>query len=74
MPAPAIHNTTPTSNRAAANFDPTAARSRYHTVKPGDTLESLSRLTGTPLATIKANNRHALGASGIVHPGMRILL
>jgi len=74
MPAPAIHNTTPTSNQNALNFDPRAARSRYHTVKPGESLQSLSKLTGTPVATIAANNRHALGATGIVHPGMRILL
>jgi LysM repeat protein len=46
-------------------------RSTHH-VAPGETLTSIAGMYGIEPQTLIQMNSHAVGAGGIVHPGMRL--
>jgi LysM repeat protein len=66
MANPTVVNASPVINRTIRPL-----RS-VHTVTPGQNLHTIASMYGLEPNTLIQLNSHALGAGGIVHPGMRL--
>ena len=64
------------ARRGGMDAFPGSAPAGYYTAKPGDTLENIAAMFGTPggAAQLYNQNRATMGVQTIPYPGMRIKL